>query len=118
MPSHDTRLGWLGTGRMGAAMAGRLLEAGERLDVWNRTKAKTEPLVAKGATAVDHVADLGGCELVFVMVSTPRDLLEVVCGETGLLSGAEKPELIVDCSTVSAETSAEVRAAEIGRAHV
>jgi 3-hydroxyisobutyrate dehydrogenase-like beta-hydroxyacid dehydrogenase len=111
MPSHNTRLGWLGTGRMGTAMAGRLLDADEQVVVWNRTKAKTEPLVAKGATAVDRITELGGCDIVFVMVSAPSDLVEVVCGEAGLLSGAEKPELIVDCSTVSAETSAEVREA-------
>ncbi|MEV7085574.1 NAD(P)-dependent oxidoreductase [Streptomyces sp. NPDC093085] len=111
MTSHSTRLGWLGTGRMGAAMAGRLVLAGEQVAVWNRTKAKTEPLVAKGATAVDRITDLGSCDIVFVMVSTPRDLEAVILGEAGLLSGPDKPPLIVDCSTVSIETSAAVREA-------
>ena len=80
-------LGWLGTGRMGAAMARRLVDDGESVAVWNRTKSKTAPLVARGATAVDRIADLGSCDIVFVMVSTPKDLEDVVAGPQGLLSG-------------------------------
>ena len=104
-------LGWLGTGRMGAAMAGRLIDAGERVCVWNRTASKTGPLVDRGARAVGQITDLGGCDIVFVMVSAPRDLEEVVCGEHGLLSGNHRPGTIVDCSTVSGAASASVRAA-------
>jgi 3-hydroxyisobutyrate dehydrogenase-like beta-hydroxyacid dehydrogenase len=96
---------------MGAAMAGRLIDGREQLFVWNRTKAKTEPLVARGATAVDRITDLGSCDVVFVMVSAPADLERVVTGDEGLLSGELTPQIIVDCSTVSAETSARVRAA-------
>ena len=109
MSSQSRSLGWLGTGRMGAAMAGRLLDAGERVTVWNRTRSKTEPLVATGAVAVEKITDLGACDIVFVTVSTPGDLEEVVSGEKGLLSGDRKPRLIVDCSTVSEETSAKLR---------
>jgi 3-hydroxyisobutyrate dehydrogenase-like beta-hydroxyacid dehydrogenase len=101
-------LGWLGTGRMGAALAGRLVEAGQRVTVWNRTPAKTGPLVARGARAADRFTDLGDCDIVFVTVSGSRDLEEVV---SGLLEGDRLPEVIVDCSTVSAEASARVREA-------
>lgn len=111
MSTNAPSIGWLGTGRMGAAMAGRLLDADERVAVWNRTKCKTEPLVAKGAQAVERITDLGGCDIVFVTVSTPGDLEEVVCGERGLLSADRRPGTIVDCSTVSAATSAGVRTA-------
>jgi 3-hydroxyisobutyrate dehydrogenase-like beta-hydroxyacid dehydrogenase len=104
----STNLGWLGTGRMGAAMAGRLIDAGQRVTVWNRTASKTGPLVARGARAVDRIADLGDCDIVFVTVSASRDLEEVA---RGLLGGEARPELIVDCSTVSAVTSARVREA-------
>jgi 3-hydroxyisobutyrate dehydrogenase-like beta-hydroxyacid dehydrogenase len=107
----STDLGWLGTGRMGAALAGRLLEAGERVTVWNRTRAKTEPLAARGARVADRITGLGGCDIVFVMVSGPRDLAEVVTGEHGLLRGERRPGVIVDCSTVSAGASAQARAA-------
>ena len=79
--------------------------------MWNRTPSKTGPLVARGARAVERITDLGGCDIVFVMVSGPGDLEEVVCGEHGLLSGNCKPGTIVDCSTVSAGASARVRAA-------
>jgi 3-hydroxyisobutyrate dehydrogenase-like beta-hydroxyacid dehydrogenase len=103
------KLGWLGTGRMGAAMAQRLVEAGNDVLVWNRTQAKTAPLEERGATAVAEITDLGRADIVFVMVSTPKDLEEVVAGPRGLLSGADRPRIIVDCSTVSMETSADVR---------
>jgi 3-hydroxyisobutyrate dehydrogenase-like beta-hydroxyacid dehydrogenase len=126
MSTKPRSIGWLGTGRMGAAMAARLIDAGEDVTVWNRTPSKTGPLVARGARAVERITGLGGCDVVFVMVSTPGDLEEVVCGEQGLLSadragadlaGAElagadrRPVTIVDCSTVSEEASAQVRAA-------
>jgi 3-hydroxyisobutyrate dehydrogenase-like beta-hydroxyacid dehydrogenase len=126
MSTKPRSIGWLGTGRMGAAMAARLIDAGEDVTVWNRTPSKTGPLVARGARAVERITDLGGCDVVFVMVSTPGDLEEVVCGEQGLLTadragaelaGAElagadrRPVTIVDCSTVSEEASARVRAA-------
>ena len=107
----STDLGWLGTGRMGAALAGRLLEAGERVTVWNRTRAKTEPLAARGARVAEQITGLGGCDIVFVMVSGPRDLAEVVTGEHGLLRGERRPGVIVDCSTVSAGASEQARAA-------
>ncbi len=107
----STDLGWLGTGRMGAALAGRLLKAGERVTVWNRTRAKTKPLAARGARVAEQITGLGGCDIVFVMVSGPGDLAEVVTGEHGLLRGERRPGVIVDCSTVSAGASARARAA-------
>jgi len=107
---RDT-LGWLGTGRMGSALAGRLVEAGHALRVWNRTAAKTDPLVERGARAVATIGDLAACDVVFVTVATPADLLEVVAGPAGLLTGTTRPAVVVDCSTVSSEASARVRAA-------
>jgi 3-hydroxyisobutyrate dehydrogenase-like beta-hydroxyacid dehydrogenase len=111
MTTSTPALGWLGTGRLGTAMAGRLLDAGDRVTVWNRTKSKTGPLTARGAEAAETIRDLGGRDIVFVTVSRPPDLEEVVTGPDGLLSGTRRPGVIVDCSTVSAETSARVRAA-------
>ncbi|WP_207974619.1 NAD(P)-dependent oxidoreductase [Parafrankia sp. BMG5.11] len=108
-PLDMHKLGWLGTGRMGAATAQRLVDARNDVMVWNRTKEKTAPLEASGATAVGEIADLGEADIVFVMVSTPKDLEEVVAGPRGLLCGGSRPNMIVDCSTVSSETSARVR---------
>jgi 3-hydroxyisobutyrate dehydrogenase-like beta-hydroxyacid dehydrogenase len=107
MTANVRSLGWLGTGRMGAALAGRLLQAGEQVTVWNRTPAKTAPLVSAGARAVERIAGLGTCDIVFVMVSASADLEEVVAA---LLGGSPRPGMIVDCSTVSAAASGRVRA--------
>ena len=106
-----TPIGWLGTGRMGAAMTARLLDAGEKVTVWNRTQQKLEPLVARGATAAGSIGELSGCGIVFVTVTGPADLEQVVAGPGGLLSGQRRPDVIVDCSTVSMEASARARQA-------
>jgi 3-hydroxyisobutyrate dehydrogenase len=104
------RLGWIGIGRMGYAMAERLAKAGADLTVWNRTRSKAEPLAAHGAKIAARVADLAACDIVFVMVSTWDDVKEVVTGPGGLLSGAAAPKLVVECSSISLEGSAELRA--------
>jgi 3-hydroxyisobutyrate dehydrogenase len=105
------RLGWVGTGRMGYALATRLLEAGCDVAVYNRTRAKAEPLAELGATVVDAPAELADRDMVFTMVAGPEDFKAVVLGENGLLSRSDvAPPVIVDSSTVSPDASAEVRA--------
>ena len=56
--THDARIGWIGIGRMGYAMAERLARAGANLTVWNRTRAKAEPLAVAGARIAENVIDL------------------------------------------------------------
>ena len=105
-------VGWIGTGRMGAAMATRLARAGVDLTVWNRTRVKAEPLAEHGCAIADTLVDLRRCDVVFTMVSTPADLEQVLLGEGGLLADPEQvPSVVVDCSTVSTESSEAVRAA-------
>ena len=104
-------IGWIGAGRMGFQLVTRLLEGGHDVTVYNRTRAKAEPLVTKGAKVVDHPSDLAGLDVVFIMVSAPKDLEEVTMGENGLLTVAGlAPKVIIDSSTVSAEVSLKVRA--------
>jgi 3-hydroxyisobutyrate dehydrogenase-like beta-hydroxyacid dehydrogenase len=103
------RIGWIGVGRMGHAMAERLAKAGADLTVWNRTRSKAEPLAANGAKIADRLADLAACDIVFVMVSTWDDVKEVVAGPHGLLSTSRAPKLVVECSSISLEGSAELR---------
>jgi 3-hydroxyisobutyrate dehydrogenase len=114
MPDFDFKdktLGWVGTGRMGYAIATRLLDAGCDLAVYNRTRAKAEPLAELGAKVVDTPAELADRDIVFTMVAGSEDFQAVVTGENGLLSSSEvAPSMIVDSSTVSSEASAEVRA--------
>jgi 3-hydroxyisobutyrate dehydrogenase-like beta-hydroxyacid dehydrogenase len=105
------KLGWVGTGRMGFVMAKRLLEAGNDVSVYNRTRSKAEPLEALGARIVDTSAELGDRDIVFTMVSGPDDLISVVCGEQGVLSGPAAPKLLIDSSSVSEEASRQVREA-------
>ena len=105
------RIGWIGTGRMGFAMATRLLGAGCDVAVYNRTRSKAEPLAELGAAIVDSPAELAGRDIVFTMVSGSADLKAVICGANGLLSGDATPRLLVDCSSGSEDGSNEVRQA-------
>lgn len=105
----DIRIGWLGTGRMGSALAARLISGGVAVTVWNRTASKAAPLVDLGASRADNLAALGRCDIVFVTVMSSPDLLAVTLGPDGLLSSRPAPRILVNCSTVSAEAAAEVR---------
>jgi 3-hydroxyisobutyrate dehydrogenase len=109
--SEVLKIGWIGIGRMGFALSKRLLEAGHDVTVYNRTRAKAEPLVEFGAKIVDRPVDLADRDVVFIMVSAPKDLKQVTVGEGGLLTDSSiAPRVIVDSSTVSEEASAELRA--------
>jgi 3-hydroxyisobutyrate dehydrogenase len=107
--SGTLRVGWIGAGRMGAAMAIRVVKAGEDLTIWNRTVAKAEPVAAEGGKIAGSIAELRDRDVVFTMVSTGADLEQVLFGEGGLLVGDTRPEIVVDCSTVSTDTSAAIR---------
>lgn len=109
--NSNPTIGWIGTGRMGYAMVSRLLNAGLKVSVYNRTRAKAEPLAAYGADIVDTISELAKCDIVFSMVSDSADLLQVTTGAGGVLSQKVAPKIIIDCSTVSAEASQELRAA-------
>jgi 3-hydroxyisobutyrate dehydrogenase-like beta-hydroxyacid dehydrogenase len=110
MADTHTKIGWIGIGRMGHAMAERLARGGADLTVWNRTPAKAEPLAALGAKVARELRELAACDIVYVMVSTWNDVKEVVGGANGLLSGPHSPKLVVECSSISLEGSAELRA--------
>ena len=96
---NGRRLGWVGAGRMGQALAARLLAAGHDVAVYNRTRAKAEPLAEAGAAVVSSPAELADRDVVFTMVAGPDDFQAVVLGEDGLLSrhGAA-PSVIVAAS--------------------
>jgi 3-hydroxyisobutyrate dehydrogenase-like beta-hydroxyacid dehydrogenase len=98
---------------MGFDMARRLARGGCDLTVWNRTRAKAEPLAADGAKIADKVTDLAGCDIVFIMISTWSDVKEVISGPQGLLSrstsGGGAPRILVECSPLSLDASSELR---------
>lgn len=104
------KIGWIGLGRMGEAMVLRLLKAGHAVHVWNRTASKAAHLADYGARIEASKLDLADCAVVFTMVSTTDDLKEVLFAPGGLVTGARKPQLVVDSSSISQEGSAEIRA--------
>ncbi len=101
----EQKLGWIGAGRMGYAMAERLAKAGCDIAVWNRTKAKADPLAQHGAKVVTRLDELAGTDILFCMVSTYDDVKEVV----GKVLAKGKPGMVVECSSISLEGSAELR---------
>jgi 3-hydroxyisobutyrate dehydrogenase len=107
---QNTKVGWIGMGRMGYPMAERLLDAGYDVSIWNRTRQKAEPLAKKGGKVVEKLSDLAGADVVFSIVSTGKDLEEVCFGQNGVAAGGKAPRILVDCSTIAVEESAAIRA--------
>ncbi len=101
----EQKLGWIGAGRMGYAMAERLAKGGCDIAVWNRTKAKADPLAKHGAKVVNQLEELSTRDILFVMVSTYDDVKAVI----GKALAKGKPNMIVECSSISLEGSAELR---------
>ena len=99
-------VGWIGAGRMGYEMAGLLAKGGADVLVWNRTREKAKPLEKYGAKVADRITELAARDIVFCMVSTYKDVKEVI---TNLLAGKSKPRMIIECSSISLEGSAELR---------
>merc|ERR1719262_808493 len=94
---------------MGSAMAGRLVEAGFPVTIWNRTKEKCEPLVAKGAKAAQTArAVIESCDITFACTSDPASARDIVFGETGVLAGIKEGKKFIDMSTVDEETSKDI----------
>jgi 3-hydroxyisobutyrate dehydrogenase len=105
------KIGWIGIGRMGFPMAERLLKTGHKVAIWNRTRAKAEPLAGAGGTIVGQPTDLADVDVLFSIVSTGKDLEEVLFGANGVVTGrnGKLPGVVVDCSTIGVEQSAAIR---------
>jgi 3-hydroxyisobutyrate dehydrogenase len=112
-----TRIGWIGTGVMGASMCGHLLRAGFAATVFNRTKAKAEPLVAAGARWAESPQQVAeASEVVFTIVGYPADVRQVVLGPAGVLAGCRPGNIIVDMTTSEPSLAVEIAeaAARVG----
>jgi 3-hydroxyisobutyrate dehydrogenase len=102
-------IGFVGLGIMGAPMAGRLLAAGHRLTVYNRTAERCAPLVAAGARAASTPAGAAeGADLVISIVTDSPDAKEVLLGARGAAQGAKPGTLFIDMSTISPEAAREI----------
>lgn len=95
-----TRVGWIGTGVMGASMAGHIRKAGYALTVFSRTRAKVEVLLGQGAAWANTPAELAaGCDVIFTMVGFPSDLRQVALETGGIIHGARPGSVVVDMTT-------------------
>src|SRR5215475_11764488 len=84
MAANKQKIGWIGVGRMGLPMAERLLKAGYELAIWNRTRAKAEPLAKMGGKVVDNLLDLKDVDVLFSIVSTGKDWIKCISARTAL----------------------------------
>jgi 3-hydroxyisobutyrate dehydrogenase-like beta-hydroxyacid dehydrogenase len=115
MSSHP-RIGWIGLGRMGAAMAGLILDAGYPLTVYSRKASSRQALASRGATEAGGVGQCAAqAEIIFCSLSDDAALHEVVLGPDGILARAAAGAILADTSTVSAEISAQVARAASAR---
>lgn len=112
------KVGFIGLGKMGHAMAANLLGAGYTLAVYNRTCAKAESLGQQGARVADTPAEAAhGAEVVFTMLSDDAAVEQAVLGEQGLLAGLEKDAIHISSSTISVALSERLAEAHAKAGH-
>ena len=105
------KIGFLGLGNMGTPMALRLLAAGHELSVWNRTEARTEPLLREGAIAAATPAEAElGADAVITMLFDDAAHEEALFGANGLLDALSPGALHISCSTISVALSEKLTA--------
>lgn len=104
-----TRIGWIGTGVMGASMCGHLVAKGFQATVFNRTKAKAQKLLDQGAKwAETPKAVAEASDVVFTMVGYPADVREVILGRDGVLGGLRPGGILVDMTTSQPTLAVEI----------
>jgi 3-hydroxyisobutyrate dehydrogenase len=110
-----TRIGWIGTGVMGASMCRHLMDAGYTATVYNRSVEKAKPLVDKGASLAKSPREVAAnSDVIFTIVGFPKDVREVILGADGALAGAKENAVIVDMTT--SEPALAIEIAEAARA--
>lgn len=109
---ENTRIGWIGTGVMGNSMCAHLMDAGYPATVFNRTRAKTAELEAKGASVVNSPKEVAAAsDVVFTIVGFPADVRDVILGPEGVLAGANADSVIVDMTTSEPSLAIEIATA-------
>ena len=106
---ENTKIGWIGTGVMGASMCGHLMEAGYSATVFSRTKSKAEGLLARGATWAGSPKDVAAAsDIIFTIVGFPHDVREVILGEQGVVHGLPEGNVVVDMTTSEPSLAVEI----------
>lgn len=107
--SKKLKVAFIGTGIMGAPIAGHIMDAGYPLTVFNRTKAKAEGLIAKGATWADSPAEAAkDADVVFTMVGFPTDVEEIYLAGDGLLATAKDGAYLIGLTTSAPELARDI----------
>jgi 3-hydroxyisobutyrate dehydrogenase len=105
----EPRVGWIGTGVMGAPMAGHLLKRGYPISVFNRTRSRADSLITAGARWCDSEAELAAeADIVITMLGTPADVREVVLGEGRVLESMRPRSLLIDMTTSEPSLAVEI----------
>lgn len=104
-----SKLGWIGTGKMGARMSKHLLNGENELFVYDVCKDNTKALVAAGAVAVDSPAEIAKhADVIFTMIPSSKVLMDIVAADNGVLKGFCPGKILVDMSTLDPAGSAAV----------
>ena len=104
-----TRLGWIGTGVMGSSMCGHLLAKGFEVTLYNRTRARAEPLLAQGARWADSPRAVAeAADVVFSIVGYPSDVRHITLGPQGTLAGSKAGNVLVDMTTSEPSLAVEI----------
>ena len=104
-----TKIGWIGTGVMGASMVGHLIDAGFSATVFTRSKSKADALIAKGAAWADSPKAVAeASDVIFSIVGFPSDVREVMLGENGALAGSKAGNILVDMTTSDPSLAIEI----------
>jgi 3-hydroxyisobutyrate dehydrogenase len=97
---NKRKIGWIGTGVMGANMCKFLLNAGYEVHIFNRTKSKANEIIEMGAKWCDSVLEVTKkSDIIFTIVGYPQDVEEVILGETGVLNNCDEGKIIIDMTT-------------------
>jgi 3-hydroxyisobutyrate dehydrogenase len=105
----ETRIGWIGTGVMGASMARHLAEAGFELDIYTRTKSKAQDLLDRGAHWHDSVASLAeSADVIFTIVGFPHDVRSIYLDANGLIASGKPGQILVDMTTSQPSLAVEI----------
>ena len=110
--SELKKIGFVGTGIMGSAMVGHLLDAGFEVSVYNRTKSKAEPLIERGARWCESAGDCAkGQDVVITIVGYPKDVEQVYLAAGGIVDSAKDGAYLVDMTTSSPVVAEKIYAA-------
>ncbi len=103
------KIGFIGLGIMGRGMVDNLMRAGFELSVWNRTAARMDPFIERGATGADSPKTVAeNSDIIIVCVSDTPDVEAVVLGEDGVIHGASAGDLVIDMSTINPVNTVEI----------